>query len=88
LTFTVDGDDLVTQIADDGAGFNPAALDPAIFPRFGLTGMHERADALGGALTVQSAPGAGTQVTARVPLAAAPRPVAARRGERDAGTDC
>ncbi|MGN6672723.1 MAG: GAF domain-containing sensor histidine kinase [Thermomicrobiales bacterium] len=87
LTITSEGGDLIAQIADDGAGFNPAALDPAIFPRFGLTGMHERADALGGALTVQSAPGAGTQVTARVPLAAAPRPVAAQRGERDASLD-
>jgi signal transduction histidine kinase len=87
LTITMDGDDLVTQVADDGAGFTPAALDPAIFPRFGLTGMHERAEAIGGTLTVQSAPGAGTQVTARAPLVALPRPVVARRGERDAGTD-
>jgi signal transduction histidine kinase len=34
----------------------------------GLSGMRERAELLGGALTITSAPGAGTTVAARLPL--------------------
>ncbi len=47
------------------AGFDPA--DPAIAARrLGLTSMRERAAALGGTLTVDSAPGQGTTVTLEV----------------------
>ena len=36
---------------------------------FGLLGMRERAEALGGTLTVESKPGAGTTVVVEVPSA-------------------
>lgn len=53
------------RIADDGAGFDPARVPPG---RFGLVGMTERARLLGGALRVESTPGAGTIVEVDVPL--------------------
>ena len=59
---------LVATVADDGAGFTPASLGPAAFPRFGLTGMRERAEAAGGTLTIESAPGAGTRVVVQLPI--------------------
>lgn len=53
------------RVEDDGAGFDPAAVPPG---RFGLLGMSERARLLGGALTIESAPGAGTVLEVSVPL--------------------
>ena len=59
---------LAVAIEDNGAGFDPAALGPSAFPRFGLTGMHERAEAVGGTLEIRSAPGEGTRVLVCLPL--------------------
>jgi signal transduction histidine kinase len=57
---------LVLTIEDDGDGFDPGA--PAVRGRrLGLTSMEERARALGGALTIDSRPGAGTRVRLEVP---------------------
>src|SRR5690606_10547580 len=53
-------------VRDDGRGFDPAA--PAISARrLGLSSMRERAEAVGGVLRVDAAPGAGTTVRAEVP---------------------
>ncbi|MFT3876227.1 MAG: sensor histidine kinase [Propioniciclava sp.] len=52
-------------VADDGVGFEPA--DALSGDGFGLTSMRERAEAAGGGLHVDSAPGRGTRVTVRVP---------------------
>jgi signal transduction histidine kinase len=46
-------------VGDDGGGFDPAYGRPG---GFGLTSMRERADAIGAALTISSAPGHGTCV--------------------------
>jgi signal transduction histidine kinase len=55
------GGRLVLEVADDGAGFDPA--DPELRARrLGLTSMEERAHRLGGRLDIRSAPGAGTTV--------------------------
>jgi len=62
-----DRDRLGVQIEDRGAGFDPeAAL--AAGSTSGLAGMRERVTLLGGQLTVESAPGTGTRLTAEVPL--------------------
>jgi len=56
---------LVLTVSDDGVGFDPA--DPAVRARrLGLTSMEERARALGGALSIDSAPGSGTRVRLEV----------------------
>jgi signal transduction histidine kinase len=53
-------------VRDDGVGFDPAAR--AIRERrLGLTSMRERAESLGGKLTVETAPRAGTTVRVEVP---------------------
>jgi signal transduction histidine kinase len=53
-------------VADDGVGFDPAA--PGLRARrLGLTSMEERAQALGGRVTIASRPGAGTTVSLEVP---------------------
>ncbi|MFW5942620.1 MAG: sensor histidine kinase [Chloroflexota bacterium] len=51
-------------IEDDGVGFDPTQAAGA--DRLGLYGMQERAELLGGALTIESAPGQGTSVFAEV----------------------
>jgi signal transduction histidine kinase len=53
-------------VEDDGVGFDPEALAPA--EQIGLMGMRERLELLGGSLRIESAPGAGCSVYARVPL--------------------
>jgi len=54
-------------IADDGSGFDPAALAPA--GHFGLLGIRERVQKLGGELLLRSQPGAGATVEIIVPVA-------------------
>ncbi|MGH3935226.1 MAG: ATP-binding protein [Pseudonocardiaceae bacterium] len=53
-------------MSDDGRGFDLAAA-ASTSRRLGLASMRERAEALGGALQVDTAPGAGTTVTLEVP---------------------
>jgi two-component system sensor histidine kinase DegS len=65
------GEGLVTvTIRDNGRGFTlperPANLVET--GRLGLTGMFERAQLVGGTLTVQSAPDEGTIVIADIPV--------------------
>nr|WP_240003407.1 sensor histidine kinase [Streptomyces cinnamoneus] len=71
LTLTCLGDQVVLDIADDGSGFDaPAAVAPA-GPGgrgHGLPAMHARVRQLGGTLTIESAPGEGTVVSAAIPL--------------------
>jgi two-component sensor histidine kinase len=56
-------------VADDGRGFDPHGEFPG---HLGLRSMRERAMAVGGTLEIDSAPGVGTRLRARVPLAAQP----------------
>ena len=58
---------LALDVLDDGCGFNPE--DPLMSdkPTLGLLGMTERARLLGGTLTVNSAPGKGTRISAVFP---------------------
>jgi signal transduction histidine kinase len=53
-------------VRDDGVGFEPALVREG----FGLPGMRERTGLVGGSLEIDSAPGAGTAVRARIPLTA------------------
>jgi signal transduction histidine kinase len=52
-------------IRDDGQGFDPGQAPGAAAGHFGLTGMRERAEALGGFI-VDSRPGAGTRIEVTV----------------------
>jgi signal transduction histidine kinase len=55
------------QIADDGRGFRPTPDEVPEPGHLGLTAMRERAELLGGTLTVKSAPGEGTLIEVWVP---------------------
>jgi signal transduction histidine kinase len=59
------GSELTVAITDDGDGFDGAAAPRG---RWGMTTMRERAEAAGGQFLVDSAPGEGTRVQAKVPL--------------------
>ncbi|MFJ5987092.1 sensor histidine kinase [Lentzea sp. NPDC092896] len=64
------GDEVALGVVDDGTGFDPERLlapDPGE-GGFGLAAMRARVRALGGSLTVESAPGHGTALAARLPL--------------------
>ena len=64
---------VVLSVADDGGGFDPERLSNGGGPKpnLGLRHMRERAEALGGTLTVRSVPGRGTTILAVVPAAGA-----------------
>ncbi|MFF8878809.1 sensor histidine kinase [Streptomyces flaveolus] len=70
LTLTLLEDQAVLDVTDDGHGFDPAALPgaPSGVRGHGLPAMRARLRGLGGTLTVESAPGEGTVVSAAVPL--------------------
>jgi signal transduction histidine kinase len=56
---------LVFAVADDGRGFDAETTSKGA----GLQNMADRLDALGGSITIASAPGRGTTVTGRIPVA-------------------
>jgi ligand-binding sensor domain-containing protein/signal transduction histidine kinase len=59
---------LALRVRDDGRGFDPANLNPAESGHYGLIGMRERAERIGGHLTLNSRPGEGTEMLVEVPL--------------------
>lgn len=59
---------LYLRIVDDGRGFEQQDVFADLGGHFGLIGMRERAERLGGELHLKSRPGEGTQVEVTVPL--------------------
>jgi signal transduction histidine kinase len=78
MSLSRDGDELVLRISDDGIGFDPDAVSagPERWPHFGLAGMRERAQAVGGRIEWRSKPGSGADVELRIPIPAEPFPSA------------
>lgn len=71
VTLTYLDDMVVLDVVDDGCGFEPSAIGvgrDGAGTGYGLRAMRERARALGGTLTVESAPEEGTAVAAALPL--------------------
>lgn len=70
LSLRMQPDAAVLEVRDDGRGFRvPAYLSQLTQEgHFGLAGMVEQVEWLGGNLIVHSQPGSGTEITARVPL--------------------
>jgi signal transduction histidine kinase len=54
-------------VEDDGVGFETERIVAGVAKQLGLVGMRERASLLGGTLDVESQPGRGTTVVARIP---------------------
>ncbi len=65
-----ESDHLRLIVEDDGEGFEPAAAREAASQSqsFGLIGMRERAESVGGLFALESAPGKGCAVFVSVPL--------------------
>jgi signal transduction histidine kinase len=63
LSVDLDGDNLVIEVRDDGVG----GAEPT--RGTGLTGLLDRVDAAGGALTIASPTGEGTAIRAELPVA-------------------
>jgi len=59
---------LYLRINDNGHGFEPKDVFSSLGGHFGLIGMRERAERLGGELRLASNPGEGTEVEVSVPL--------------------
>jgi signal transduction histidine kinase len=55
-------------VRDNGTGFDPARSNSGSGGHFGLLGMRERADRIGGVLSLQSSLGRGTEILVEVPL--------------------
>ena len=62
-----DGNEIHLEIEDDGSGLSTKAPDDS---GFGLTGMRERAVALGGSMSIDSRRGRGTQIRIILPFVA------------------
>jgi signal transduction histidine kinase len=69
VTLSYMGDEITLDVRDDGRGFDPAAVPTRTGGGgFGLDGMRARAERLAGCVTLETAPGDGTAISARVPL--------------------
>ena len=56
------------SVQDDGQGFDNQVASNGRAGHFGLIGMRERAEQIGGTLSIHSVEGSGTEVVADVPL--------------------
>jgi two-component system sensor histidine kinase UhpB len=70
VTVSFTDDELTLSVEDDGTGFELPATPDALTQssHFGLVGMRERVTLLGGSLKIDTHPGEGTRVTARIPI--------------------
>ena len=69
VSVAVLGDELTVDIFDDGRGFDPVQTPQrASSHGYGLGGIQQRIAALSGTVNIESAPGEGTVVAARIPL--------------------
>ena len=66
---------VILAVGDDGRGFAPGAPEG-----LGFASMRGRAEAVGGTLTIRSAPGTGTTVRLAVPLRRYPAPAGVSSG--------
>jgi two-component system, chemotaxis family, CheB/CheR fusion protein len=65
VTLTYRDDEVCLCIKDDGQGFDPQATGGG----FGLRGMRERVEAIGGAMDLSTGPGKGTEIRVHQPNA-------------------
>jgi signal transduction histidine kinase len=66
LSFDPPADTIDVTVRDDGKGFTPGMQAGPLQGHFGMQGMRERVERLGGTLRVESMPGRGTVIHARV----------------------
>ena len=64
----IEGDQLTFSVYDNGCGFDPETVPGITEGHFGLLGIRERIDLLGGELSVRSGNGNGTKISIRLKL--------------------
>lgn len=67
INLWAEGEYLNVEVVDDGRGFDQEIDPEATWGRVGIAAMRERALNLGGDLDIQSEPGEGTRIRARIP---------------------
>jgi signal transduction histidine kinase len=65
LILTYENVEVSLMLSDDGQGFEPSQTRDE---GYGLQSMRERVEGLDGRLQVESAPGDGTKIVAKIPL--------------------
>lgn len=68
ITFALDDDRACVSVNDDGQGFDPDAPSVGMEEHVGLRVMRERAEEVGGSLSLKSISGQGTELVVRVPV--------------------
>ncbi|MGW1676246.1 sensor histidine kinase [Saccharopolyspora sp. NPDC002376] len=68
VTLSYMDEEVSVDVRDDGRGFEPSRVTGGSTSGFGLGGMRARAERVAGAFEIESEPGLGTAVSARVPL--------------------
>jgi signal transduction histidine kinase len=73
LTLSYMNDEVTLDVRDDGIGFDVTARESGGKGGYGLTAMRQRIGRVAGTLAIESEPGGGTAISARVPaIGAAP----------------
>ena len=72
LTLSYMGDVVTLDVRDDGVGFTVPDDPDKRGAGFGLSAMRQRVNRVAGTLAIESEPGAGTAISARVPAIVAP----------------
>jgi len=67
VIFSVRGSMARLEVRDDGAGFNPREQQTSE-SGYGLTSMAQRAELVGGTLSIRSRAGSGTSIIVNVPV--------------------
>ena len=65
VEISADDGEITLAVRDDGTGFDPQPQSSG----FGLIGMRERLALVNGTIEIQSSPGTGTRLRARIPRA-------------------
>jgi signal transduction histidine kinase len=70
ITLSYMGDEVALDVFDDGVGFDVGSSGAVSGAGFGLHGMRQRVARVAGSLAIESEPGHGTAISARVPAIA------------------
>ena len=68
LDLALDAQEVRLRVSDDGCGFATEEVPGEMADHFGLLGMRERAEKMGGSFRIVSRPGSGTEVEVKTPL--------------------
>jgi signal transduction histidine kinase len=79
LTLSYVGDVVILDVRDDGVGFEVSDESSGRRAGFGMTAMRQRVSRVAGTLDVESEPGSGTAISARVPAIVAQQEAESRQ---------